>query len=235
MSVPQRTVDHVDAVLDQIGAMPALAVVLLVSAAMFVDASPIVGLLVPGDLLVVTVAAGGHPIQAMMAIVGVVLGTLASWTLFFLIGRRVGPRLRDGPVGRWIGRGRWHTAELLLAGRGAWALTLVQFLPVLNAVIPTVAGVLGMRYRHFIRFAAPGTVLWAILFGGIGVWAGLANDALFGESGSFLQVLVFAAPGFIASCTVLVFLRRQLAALRIPLSEPALGVPGSRRTAGIAA
>lgn len=233
MSVIRRTVNHVGAILDQIGAMPAVLVVLVVSTAMFVDASPVVGLLVPGDLLVVTVVAS-HPNAAMLAIGGVVLGTLASWTLFFFLGRRAGPRLHDGPIGRWIGHGRWHNAELLLAGRGARSLLLVQFLPVFNAVIPTVAGVLGMRYRHFIRFAAPATVLWAVPFGCIGIWTGMANDALFDESGSLLQVLIFATPGIVASCAMLIFLRRQLAVQRaLPPTPPVAS--SHHRAAGLAA
>jgi len=209
--------------------MPALAVVLLVSAAMFVDASPVVGLLLPGDMLVVTVVASGHPTEAVLAMCGVVAGTLASWTLFFFLGRRVGPRLRHSRAGRWIGGGRWDTAEQLLSGRGARALTLVQFLPVLNAVLPTVAGVLGMPYRQFVRFAAPGTALWATFFCTVGIWAGLASDVVFGESGSPLQVLVFGAPGVLAGYLMLVYLRRQLAAHRATVTPLPVAGPAAAR------
>ena len=216
MTLHRRTVDRVEVVLDQIGAMPIAAVMLLMAAVMFVDASPVVGLLLPGDLLVVTIVASGHPTESVLAVCGVVAGTLASWSLFFLLGGRVGPRLRHNRIGRWIGLARWDRAEQLLAGRGARALTLVQFLPVLNAVVPMVAGVLGMRYRHFLRFAAPGTVLWAVFFCAVGVWAGVASDAVFGESRSPLQVLIFGAPGFLAGWVMLVLLRRESARRRAP-------------------
>ena len=199
-----------DAVLDQLGALPAVVVVLLVAALMFADATPGVGLLLPGDLLVVTAAASGRPVDAVLVAGAVVAGTLASWSLFFFLGSRVGPRLRDGRFGRWVGRSRWDNAEQLLAGRAARALTLVQFLPVLNAVLPTVAGVLGMRYRHFIRYAAPGAVLWASCFATIGVWAGTTSEAVFGESGSPLQILFFAGPGLLAAWLMLLLLRREL-------------------------
>ena len=226
MTGDRRTFDHMDAVLDQIGALPMVAVVLLIAAAMFVDASPIVGLLLPGDLLVVTVVASVRPEEAVLAMAGVVVGTLASWSLFFYLGSRIGPRLRMGRLGRWIGRTRWDNAEQLLTGRGARALTLVQFLPVLNAVVPLVAGVLGMRYRQFVRFAAPGTALWAACFCAVGVWAGIANNAVFGESGSPLQLVIFGAPGFLAGWFMLVLLRRELVARRAagtwasPAAEP---------------
>jgi|SRR5215211_1594599 len=196
--------------LDQVGALPVVAVVLLMAAVMFIDASPVVGLLLPGDLLVVTVVAGSHPAESALAMAGVVAGTLASWSLFFFVGRRVGSRLRDGRTGRWIGRARWDDAEQILAGRGARALTFVQFLPVLNAVVPMVAGGLGVSYRHFIRFAAPGTVLWAVFFCAIGTWAGMASTAVFGESSSPGTVLIFGAPGFVAGWLILVLLRREL-------------------------
>lgn len=194
--------------------MPAIMVMLMISAAMFVDASPIIGLLLPGDLLFVTVVASSHPPQAVLTMAGVVLGTLCSWTLFFFVGSRVGPRLRVSRFGRWIGGHRWDSAEQLLSGRGARALTLVQFLPVFNAIMPMVAGVLGMRYRQFVRFAAPGTMLWALCFGAIGLGAGVATNAAFGDSGSPFEVLLFGAPGLIAGWLMLVYLRRQLAAQR---------------------
>lgn len=206
------------AVLDQIGAMPLIAVVLMLAVLMFVDASPVVGLLVPGDLLVVTVvASAGRPTASVLTVAAVAAGTLASWSLFFFLGRRVGPRVRHSRIGRWIGVARWDTAEQLLAGRGARALTLVQFLPVLNAVVPMVAGGLGMPYRVFLRFAGLGTVLWAAVFCTVGLWAGMASNAVFGESGSPLQVLVFGAPGLLAGWLMLVLLRRELERRRAAL------------------
>lgn len=192
----------------QLGVTPGLAVVLLVCVVMFVDTTPVLGLLLPGDIVVVAVFAASGPADAAFAAIGVVSGTLLSWTLFFYVGRRVGPGLRRGRMGRWIGT-RWDTAEALLAGRGARVLTLVQFLPVLNAVMPMVAGVLGMRYGQFVRYAAPGTVLWVLVFGAVGVWAGLASDMVF--DGSPLGVLVFGAPGFAAGWGILLYLRRELA------------------------
>lgn len=212
--MPGRTVDQVGAVLDSIGTMPALMVGLVLGVIMFLDATPITGLFVPGDLTVVTVVASGSPAEGVLAVAGVLFGTLLSWSLFFLLGNRVGPRLRDGRLGRWIGRDRWDKAERLLAGRAARALVLVQFLPVLNSVVPTVAGVLGMRYRHFIRYAWPGATIWTVFFVCVGVWAGRANTALFGEAGSPLQFLVFAAPGLIAGGIMLIYLHRQFAARR---------------------
>lgn len=197
----------------QIGATPPLVVVLLMAVAMFIDTTPILGLLLPGDILVVAVFAGSDPTDAVLAGIGVVAGTLVSWTLFFFVGRRVGPSLRRGRVGRWIGP-RWDTAEQLLTGRGARALMLVQFLPVLNAVVPMIAGVLGLSYRQFLRFAVIAAVLWVLVFGAVGVWAGMASDAVLG--GSPLGVLIFGAPGFAAGWAILLYLRRNLAKSQPP-------------------
>lgn len=196
--------------------MPGLAVALLMGVVMFIDTTPLLGLLLPGDIVVVGVFAASGPSEAVLAGVGVVTGTLTSWTLFFFVGRRVGPRLRRGRVGRWIGT-RWDTAEELLAGRGARVLMLVQFLPVLNAVVPMVAGVLGMRYRQFFRYATPGALLWAIVFGAVGVWAGVASDVVF--DGSWLGVLLFGAPGFAAGWAILLYLRRELASRPRPPAD----------------
>jgi membrane-associated protein len=197
--------------LEQIGALPSVAVVLVMGAAMFIDVAPLIGLLLPADLLVVTVVANSDGHHAVLVMAGVVLGTLLGWSVFFLLGGRIGPRLRRSRVGRWIGESRWDGAERLITGRGARSIAVVQFLPVLNAVVPMVAGGLGMRYRQFIRFAVPGTTLWALVYGMVGIWAGLASDAVFGEDASPLATMVFAAPGFVAGSIGLAFLRRGLA------------------------
>lgn len=200
--------------LTQIGAFPAFMVLVLLGAIMFVDASPVVGLLLPGDVVVVSVLAVSDPVEAVLASVGVMAGTMASWSLFFVIGRRVGPGVRRGRIGRWLGT-RWDTAEQLVNGRGARVLLLVQFLPVVNAVVPMVAGVLGMSWRQFVRYAAAGSALWAVVFSGVGVWAGLASNAVLG--GSPLGVLVFAAPGFVAGWVIMLYLRRELVGARAPM------------------
>lgn len=124
----------------------------------------------------------------------------------------MGPALHRGRIGRWVRPDRWETAEQLLAGRGARALVLVQFLPVFNAVVPMAAGVLAMPYRQFLRYAAVGTALWALAFGALGFFAGAASDALLG--GSPVGVVLFAAPGLVAGWAVLAYLRREMVARR---------------------
>ncbi|HEY0637806.1 MAG TPA: VTT domain-containing protein [Pseudonocardiaceae bacterium] len=213
-----------DALPFQLGALPPLTVAVLVGVVMFIDASPGIGLLLPGDIIVVGVMSASGAGEALLAGLGVVLGTLLSWSLFFFMGNRVGPRLRRGRLGRWLGT-RWDTAETLLRGRGARVFMLVQFLPVLNAIVPMVAGVLGMPYRLFLRYAVIGTVAWAVVFGAIGASAGLASDAVF--DGSPFGVLLFGAPGFVAGWLILLYLRHELASRSrpSPASTDNVGAP----------
>jgi membrane protein DedA with SNARE-associated domain len=97
-----------------------------------------------------------------------------------------------------------------------------------------VAGGLGMSYRQFVRYALPGTTLWAVFFGIVGVWSKVASDAVFDDSRSPLVVLLFGAPGFIAGWVMLVIMRRELAARRAHADTPtAVHAGQSHETAAV--
>lgn len=201
-----------EAVWTHVGGASPLVVAMVVAVVMAIDVSPILGLLVPADLIVVGVFSSSGIGGAALAYVGIVVGTLVGWTVFFWLGRSMGPALHRGRIGRWVRADRWETAEHLLTGRGARALVLVQFLPVFNAVVPMAAGILAMPYRQFIKYASIGTALWALAFGALGFVAGAASDALLG--GSPFGVVLFAAPGLAAGWAVLAYLRREVVARR---------------------
>jgi hypothetical protein len=70
-------------------------------------------------------------------------------------------------------------------------------------------------------------MLWAMCFGAIGLGAGLATDAAFGDSGSPFEVLLFGVPGLVAGWLMLVYVRRQLATQRAGTGSAAVaGVAG---------
>ncbi|GLH97700.1 hypothetical protein Pa4123_29750 [Phytohabitans aurantiacus] len=164
-----------------IGDLPTGVVMAALSVIMLLDAIPLVGVLVPGDVMVLAAVGARGPMSGGGVLFGVVAGCLAGWSLTFMAGRHLGDRIRRGRLGRWIGEARWAAAERALRQNGAGIVIAAPFLPVLNALMPLAAGGLRMPYRRFITSAALGAALWAglyVVLGLIGQAIGglLAND-----------------------------------------------------------
>jgi membrane-associated protein len=132
-----------------------------------------IGLLIPGDgvvLLAGTTATTPHRFTALVA--AATLGSLAGESVGYLLGRRYGPRLRAGRLGRRLGEDRWVAAEAFLAGRGGRAVAAARFVAVVHALVPVLAGTLGMPYRRLVGWSAVGAAAWSVLYVGIGAVAG---------------------------------------------------------------
>ncbi|XVV08662.1 DedA family protein [Actinoplanes sp. CA-131856] len=134
-----------------------------------VEMTFLAGLLVPGESVVML--AGSLPQGpagfAAVLVVGT-LGALAGQSLGYAVGRVFGPRLRATRLGRRIGEDRFDRAEAYLRDKGAPALVAVRFVAVIHAVVPIVAGVVGMPFRRFLLWSAIGTTLWVGAFAGVG-------------------------------------------------------------------
>lgn len=155
----------------QIGELPTLLLLGALGLVMIFDAVPLLGVLVPGDVAIL-VAVGVQGPAAGPAVLGtVVAGCLAGWSLSFLVGRHLGDRLRRGRVGDWIGEQRWAAAEHMLRRSGGQMVLVAPFLPVLNTLLPLVAGGLRMSYRRFLGCAALGAAAWGGLYLALGAAA----------------------------------------------------------------
>ncbi|MFG1709927.1 DedA family protein [Nonomuraea sp. M3C6] len=150
-----------------------LAVVLsLLLVFLTLDASVGVGLITPGDGLLLVAGATADSLPEALALIGAgVLACFVGASGGHFLGRRYGTRLRHGRLGRRIGESRWVRAERLFE-RSGWALALVYFLPVLHALTPAVAGTLGMPYRKFMPWAVLGSVAWVSTYVALGAVAG---------------------------------------------------------------
>lgn len=140
----------------------------------FLESAAFIGLLIPGEtamLLGGVLAATGHANLLVMVIagsVGAVLGDLAGYG----IGRAVGPALRRGRLGEWVGPQRWQRAEDLLERRGGPAVFIGRWVGLLRAVVPAAAGAVRMPPGRFMTWNAVGGVLWASTVVGLGYAAG---------------------------------------------------------------
>lgn len=168
---------------------PVVALGLL--AAMLVDGAVLVGVFIPGDLVVVAATAlAGWPGAVLTAAAGLT-GLVAAHVGSFLLGRRTASRLRGSRVGRRIGFARWCRAEQLLHAGGDRALLATPFLPVVNTILPVLAGSLGVRPRRFVMLIVIADVFW------IGLWTSAASSAELipgGTLGALLVPLVVSVP-----------------------------------------
>ena len=86
---------------------------------MFCETSLFVGLVVPGDTIVLVTATAGRGLADWSTLVlAVVTGSLLGETVGFVIGRFFGPRLRASRLGRRIGERQVLRAERWLERRG---------------------------------------------------------------------------------------------------------------------
>jgi membrane-associated protein len=139
--------------------------VLLAGVAMILETSVLVGLVVPGDTVVIVAGTAVEtPLQAVVLGIAVVIGSLLGESLGFLLGRYLGPAIRRSRLGRRIGEANWSRSERYLERRGGPAIFLSRFLPVLHSLVPLTVGMSHYSYRRFLAWTAPACVLWATLY-----------------------------------------------------------------------
>lgn len=149
--------------LDLVRSVDPVVRILLAGLAMVCETSVLLGLIVPGDTIVLVVGtAVSSPWEGVLLGSAVVVGSLVGESIGFWLGHVLGPRIRDSRLGRRIGEEHWERAERYLARRGGIAIVLSRFLPVLHSLVPLTVGMSdAFRYRRFIAWTAPACVLWA--------------------------------------------------------------------------
>jgi membrane-associated protein len=185
--------DLIAGVLDGLAGLNTTALYLLAGLFTALETSVGIGLLVPGDgvvLLAGTTATTPHRFVALVAVT--VLGSLAGESVGYLLGRRYGRRLWAGRLGRRLGEERWAAAEAFLAGRGGRAVAAARFVAVVHALVPVLAGTLGMPYRRLVGWSALGAVAWSVLYVAVGAAAG-ASWRQYGDRVGLTGLAVVAA------------------------------------------
>ncbi|MGV3714182.1 DedA family protein [Pseudolysinimonas sp.] len=157
--------DALLAVLDFVQSVDPVARTLLAGIGIFLETSILIGLIVPGDTIVLVAATGvQNPVQYVALLVTVVLGALGGESVGFALGRFFGPRIRHSRLGRRIGERNWERAANYVDRRGGIAVFVSRFLPVLHSLVPVTVGMSNMPYRRFIAWTTPACVLWALLY-----------------------------------------------------------------------
>jgi membrane-associated protein len=173
--------DLVDRLLEALAGLSPAVLYLLTGLFTALETSALVGLVVPGDAVVLLAGTTATSPVRFLALVGAaVAGSLAGESVGYLLGRRFGDRIRTSRLGRRLGASNWAKAERFLNGRGGRAVFAARFVAVVHALLPVVAGAVRMPYRRFAGWAAAGSLAWSVLYVGAGAAAG-ASWRQFGE------------------------------------------------------
>jgi membrane protein DedA with SNARE-associated domain len=171
------------------------------------ETSLFVGLVVPGDTIVLVASTGvtSWP-DFFWLLAAVLIGSLIGETIGFSIGRFFGPKLRASRLGRRIGEKNWELADTLVKRRGGLAIFISRFMPVLHSVVPAVAGMTKMPYRTFIFWTFLACALWTSMYVGVGFLARASYEQLSDN----LRVAVFVGIGILVVFLILISLGKKL-------------------------
>ncbi|HEY2299982.1 MAG TPA: DedA family protein [Jatrophihabitans sp.] len=131
----------------------------------FAEAAILVGMVLPGEtaLLVAGVFCnakyGNLNLVVMMVIA--VLCAVGGDSVGYEFGKRFGPALRRSRVGNWVGEQRWSAVDAFIHRHGGKAVLLGRLTALMRALMPSMAGMSGMRYRTFLVWNAVGGIVWA--------------------------------------------------------------------------
>jgi membrane-associated protein len=193
--------------LDTVQSVDAVTRTMIAFFGMLLETSILVGLVIPGDtIVVVSSTAVASPLEYFGLIAAVVIGALSGESIGFALGRFFGPKIRASRVGQRLGERNWVRAENYLDRRGGPAVFISRFLPVLHSLIPLTVGMSAMSYRKFMTWTIPACLIWAFAYVSVGTFAG----------GSFRQLLSqlhFA--GYIFVGGILVFIALVLVAKKL--------------------
>ena len=173
----------------------------------FAEAAILVGMVLPGEAALLVAGYFCHngalslPIMIVVAIVCAIAGDSVGYEF----GRHFGPSLRRSRVGAWIGERRWAQVDAFLHRHGGKAVLLGRLTAVLRALMPSMAGMSGMKYRTFFLWNATGGIVWA---GGC-VLLGYAFASALDTVSSYLTWAPLAVLAVLGIGLLVLFLRRR--------------------------
>ncbi|MEQ3553295.1 DedA family protein [Pseudonocardia nematodicida] len=121
-----------------------------------------VGLVLPGETVLLAAAMAVPNLPAAVLVTAVVAVAAACGdTIGYAVGRRFGSRMRESRIIGRMGRNKWDDAARTLRRHGPWAVLGARFLPVVRTMTPAAAGASGLPLRRFLPAVVVGATLWA--------------------------------------------------------------------------
>ena len=183
---------------------------LLVGVFAFAETGAFVGLVVPGEtvMLLGGAVAGQGAIDIYLLIAIAWFSAWAGDTTSFFIGRRLGREfvLKHGP--RFgIGHERFEKVEDYFSRHGGKTIFIGRFISLVRAFAPFIAGSSGMRYRAFVPYSILGTGLWASAHILVGYFFSRSIESAAKYAGRGAFVLATTIVVIVAIVTAVRFLR----------------------------
>ena len=129
----------------------------------FGEAAILIGVVFPGEtaLLVAGVFCQRGVLNIWLMIPIAVVAAVAGDTVGFEFGKKYGPSLRSSRLGRFVGEQRWSKVDAFIHRHGGKAVLIGRLTALFRALVPSMAGMSGMRYRTFIAWNVLGGLIWA--------------------------------------------------------------------------
>ena len=146
----------------------------LVAALTFGESAAFLSLVLPGEVGLVAAAALSNSAEVDPLLLAAVatLGALAGGVVGYVIGKRYGPRLLQwDPIARRLGTEIEELRPSLVGPRAAGLVALARFNQVTRALVPALAGMVGMGRTRFALANGLGALVWAGVFTSIGYFA----------------------------------------------------------------
>lgn len=192
-------------ILDLVQTVDPILRTLLAGIGMLLETSILIGLVVPGDTIVIVASTAIEDwVQYAALVVAVIVGSISGESIGFALGRFFGPKIRGSRLGLRIGYENWMRAENYLDRRGGIAVFISRFLPVFHSLIPLTVGMSTMRFRKFIYWTLPACIIWAVTYASVG-WAAAGS---YRELAPSLHWAGYIFVGIIAAFLLAVFLVR---------------------------
>jgi membrane protein DedA with SNARE-associated domain/membrane-associated phospholipid phosphatase len=141
----------------------------------FLETSAFIGLLVPGESVVVM--AGLLSSSGVLALGDVIWAASLGAVLGDTVGYCIGHRFGEGFFLRYghhllVNKGYLDEAKGFFEKHGGKTVFFGRFMSWLRAFIPVIAGISKMPYQRFLAFNAAGGIAWAAVFSLLGYFAG---------------------------------------------------------------
>jgi membrane-associated protein len=183
----------VNVLVGELAVVPAWVLLAAVFVLPALEASTLLGLVVPGETAVLLGGVFAHqgkvPLLAVMA--AAVLGAVAGDSVGYVLGARLGPALFSRASDRTAPR--LEKAAAFVRRFGGGAVLLGRWTAFLRALVPSVAGASGVPYRRFVAYNVAGGAIWGVAVAAVGFLAAAswerAQQAL-GLTGVILAVVL---------------------------------------------
>jgi membrane-associated protein len=138
---------------------------LLAGALCFGEAAILIGMVLPGETALLVAGVFCNPDYGKLNL-GLMIGiavvcAIAGDSVGYEFGKKFGPGLRRSRLGTWVGEHRWAAVDGFILRHGGKAVLLGRLTALMRALMPSMAGMSGMRYRTFLTWNAMGGLIWA--------------------------------------------------------------------------